>query len=115
MRSFLERALRGDRWAIWVAEDAGEVVATVYVQLVERVPRPNDQAPWGYVTAVYARADRRDRGIGTALLEAVVRWARSRRLEMLLVWPSERSISLYRRAGFDPSAEGLELHLRDSR
>ncbi len=41
----------------------------------------------------------------------MIDWALEQRLELLIVWPSERSVSFYRRAGFAPSAEMLELHL----
>lgn len=45
----------------------------------------------------------RDRGIGTALMEAAVAWARARRLDKLFlhVWPhNERAIALYEKFGF---------------
>jgi GNAT superfamily N-acetyltransferase len=110
--SFASDALASGRWTIWVAEEKARVVATVYVERVDRVPRPWERAlPWGYVTAVYTAADARDRGIGTALLAAVVDWARDARLHLLLLWPSERSVPFYLRAGFVPSPEGHEMIL----
>ena len=52
----------------------------------------------------------RNRGIGSRLL-AAVREAAERRLAELFVWPSERAVTLYRRAGFVPSGELHELDL----
>jgi GNAT superfamily N-acetyltransferase len=52
----------------------------------------------------------RDAGIGRTLLDAAVDHARERGLDGLMLWPSERSVPLYRRRGFAP--EGwLWLHV----
>ncbi|HEX8002040.1 MAG TPA: GNAT family N-acetyltransferase [Mycobacteriales bacterium] len=95
------RAALPERWTAWVAEEGGTLVANVWVHEVPKVPRPNRTTrAWGYVTNVYAVPSARDAGIGTALLGHVARWARERDLELLLVWPSERSVPFYERAGF---------------
>lgn len=109
---FLREALRGGRWAFFVTEIDGEVVANAFVQVVPKVPRPGrfDDA-LGYLTNVYVRAAHRNRGLGTELLSQVMAWARARDLEILVVWPSQRSRSLYARAGFAPG-EVQEVVLR---
>ncbi len=109
---FLRAALAGDGWAIWVAERDGRLVANVYVRLVPKVPRPGRfGAVYGYVTNVYVEPDARNQGIGSAMLDTVIAWARERRLEFLIVWPSEESVLFYERAGFRRSPDALELHL----
>ncbi len=109
---FLRAALAGDGWAIWVAERDGRLVANVYVRLVPKVPRPGRfGAVYGYVTNVYAEPDARNQGIGSAVLDAAIAWARERRLEFLIVWPAEESVRFYERAGFRRSEDALELHL----
>ena len=109
---FLRDALAGDGWAIWVAERDGRLVANVYVRLVPKVPRPGRfGAFYGYVTNVYAEPDARNQGIGSAVLDAAIAWARERRLEFLIVWPAEESVRFYERAGFRRSPDALELHL----
>lgn len=62
------------------------------------------------MTNVYAEPGVRNQGVGSLLMERVIGWARQQRLELLIVWPSERASSFYQRAGFVPSAEALELH-----
>ena len=42
----------------------------------------------------------------------VLAWARARDLELLIVWPSERSRTLYARAGFRAESEIMEQVLR---
>lgn len=53
------------------------------------------------VTNVYTRPSHRGRGVGAKLLTATTEWARQEGLEVLVVWPSEGSVSLYHRQGFD--------------
>jgi len=100
-RTFLERALTGERWRIFVAETDGEVVSHAYVELVDKVPRPTREAPyWGYVTNMYTVPAQRGRGIGAAVLGEVTAWADRAALELLIVWPSDESRSFYARHGF---------------
>lgn len=107
-RTFLDEALAGDRWRIFVAEADGEVVSHAYVELVDKVPRPTPEAAqWGYVTNVYTIPAERDKGIGAAILDAVTAWADSAGLELLVVWPGDESRPFYARHGFVQSDDPL--------
>ncbi len=110
MRAFLEAALADPRWTVWVADDAGEIVSTMYTQWVAKVPRPWPSQPWVYLSSVFTRAERRNEGIGSRLLSTVREWAAARGFESILLWPSERSVPFYERAGFH-TADALELEL----
>ncbi|MGW6913870.1 N-acetyltransferase family protein [Kitasatospora sp. NPDC054939] len=99
-------------WSAWVAETEGGICGHVFLCLVERMPEPYaDNNPLGYVTNFFVLPSQRNRGVGSALLEALKQHARSVGLEGLIVWPSERSTPLYRRSGFRPPEELLELPL----
>ena len=110
---FLRRGLHDGRWTCWVAEHEGQIIAHIYVQRIAKVPKPSrlDDA-FGYVTNVYTRPAYRGQGIGTALMERVQTWAREQDLELLIVWPSEASVSFYQRAGFTVDNDILECLLR---
>ncbi|HEV2125623.1 MAG TPA: GNAT family N-acetyltransferase, partial [Chloroflexota bacterium] len=109
---FLQSALASGRWTVWVAEMNGRLLAHMYVQFVDKVPRPGRLAArWGYVTNVYVEPTSRNRGIGSRLLRQVIDWARNERLQMLILWPSDRSLTFYERAGCVRSPDALELHL----
>ncbi|TVL89334.1 GNAT family N-acetyltransferase [Streptomyces sp. SAJ15] len=98
------------RWSAWVAETDGEIRGHVFLCLVERMPEPyEDNNPIGYVTNFFVMPSQRNKGAGSALLEALRRHSRGAGLEGLIVWPSERSTPLYQRFGFQPSEELLEL------
>ncbi|MFB6820207.1 GNAT family N-acetyltransferase [Streptomyces virginiae] len=104
--------LSAGHWLAWVAETEGEICGHVFLCLVERMPDPyEDNNPVGYVTNYFVLPSQRNEGAGSALLEALKRHARSAGLEGLIVWPSERSSPLYRRLGFQPPDELLELPL----
>lgn len=100
------------RWSAWVAETGSEIFGHVFLCPVERMPEPYaDNNPVGYVTNFFVLPPRRNKGVGSALLEALKQHARSVGLEGLIVWPSERSTPLYQRSGFQPPEELLELPL----
>jgi GNAT superfamily N-acetyltransferase len=99
-------------WTIWVADAGDDIVGCLWLKRIERVPRPNrDAMTMGYVTNVYVEPAWRNRGIGSRLLATVREVAERERLAELFVWPSERAVPLYRRAGFAPSVELHELEL----
>ncbi|MFE5482266.1 GNAT family N-acetyltransferase [Streptomyces sp. NPDC056527] len=100
------------RWLAWVAESGGEIFGHVFLCPVERMPEPyGDDNPLGYVTNFFVLPSQRNKGAGSALLEALKRHSRGTGFEGLIVWPSERSTPLYRRSGFHPPEELLELLL----
>ncbi|MFC8954832.1 GNAT family N-acetyltransferase [Streptomyces sp. NPDC057101] len=104
--------LRDGPWLAWVAEAEREICGHVFLCLVERMPDPfEDNDPVGYVTNYFVLPSQRNKGTGSALLEALTQHARGAGLEGLIVWPSERSIPLYQRFGFQPPEELLELPL----
>src|SRR5438105_1358832 len=83
---FWGRALAGGNWAAWVAEQSGRLVATIWVQVIHKVPRPGrfgGHNRYGYVTNVYTEPGIRGQGIGSQLLRRTIEWARSQELQFL--------------------------------
>jgi GNAT superfamily N-acetyltransferase len=111
-REAVERFEDSGTWTVWVADAGDGIVGCLWLKRIERVPRPNrDALTMGYVTNVYVEPGWRNRGIGSGLLAAVREVAERERLAELFVWPSERAVTLYRRAGYVPSRELHELEL----
>jgi len=107
-RAFLEDAIAGARWQIWVAELDGSVVSHAFVALVDKVPRPiYTSRRIAYLTNVYTRPEHRSRGIGAAVLLRAQEAARDGDVELIIVWPSEESVDFYERAGFERPDEPL--------
>jgi GNAT superfamily N-acetyltransferase len=112
------------RFARWVADHRGThqgfitsvdstAVGMAWLATVERVPGPG---VWrrlaGNLQSVYVLPDHRGGGLGADLVTAVLDEAVQRGLDYVYVHPSERSFSLYRRAGFREAGGALEIDLR---
>jgi ribosomal protein S18 acetylase RimI-like enzyme len=104
----------GTPWGAWVAQDGGRVVGCAWLQLVEKIPHPSRgrrERPIAYVTNVYVESALRDHGLGARLLDAAMAFAREREAGEAVVWPTPRSVSLYRRAGFGSETAPLGMDL----
>jgi GNAT superfamily N-acetyltransferase len=62
------------------------------------------------VTNFYVVPEHRGAGIGGRLLDATTAWAGRRRLDALVVWPSDASVADYERVGFS-AGQVLQLPL----
>ncbi len=112
--AFLERVLAGPLWVVWLAEEDGQIVSHIYIHIIEKVPNPRSLRPrFGYVTNVYTRPAYRNQGVGAQLMQRVKAWAEEQDLEMLVLWPSRRSVPFYQRAGFVRPDDVLTLTLRE--
>ncbi|MDQ0257759.1 GNAT superfamily N-acetyltransferase [Evansella vedderi] len=106
---FLENALRGDQWFIWVAEEDGKIVSHIYIELIQKVPRPGRIThPFAYMTNVYTIEAYRNKGIGSKLLTTINQWAKEKAYEFIIVWPSDDSINYYKKNGYSHSTEPME-------
>jgi GNAT superfamily N-acetyltransferase len=107
-RLFLENAIERGNWQIWVAEVDGEIVAHVFVALIDKVPRPvRENRKIAYLTNVYTRPIHRGQGIGAQLLQRAQEAANDAGVELMMVWPSEASVPFYVRHGFGAPTEPL--------
>lgn len=102
-----------NQWTALVAEADGEVVGTLWMVFMPRVPRPSEPlaAPLGRLTNFFVRSRHRNHGAGSALLRAAADRARTESAELVIVWPSERSMPLYERHGYAPPTDLFVLTL----
>ena len=99
--AFLAEAISSGRWQILVAELGSQIVAHVYVALIDKVPRPEHaNAKLAYLTNVYTRPELRGRGIGAQLIRRAQAAAREADVELMIVWPADGSIDFFKRQGF---------------
>ncbi len=64
-----------------------------------------------YVTNAHTKAEYRNQGVGTALLNRVTHWARENNIELLFLWPRDQCISFYERQEFSMDNVIMELKL----
>ena len=107
-----ERLSERGSWRCWIAEREAAVVGSVWVQLIEKIPNPV-AAPecYVYLTNFYVQPEQRSQGIGSQLLAEALNWSKSNNAELVLLWPTERSKTLYERHGFVPADNFMELFL----
>jgi GNAT superfamily N-acetyltransferase len=111
---FLRHSLASGRWAFWIAEDEGQIVAQAFLEVVAKMPDlHNFGRGFGYVTNVYTRPAYRNQGVGAQLMEHLHAWAVEHNLESLILWPSGRAVPFYARAGYHPIERALELRLHE--
>jgi len=111
--SWMQKRLdQTDRWRCWVAEQDGRLIGAVWVQLVEKIPNPRFETEYhAYITNFYIEEVARGRGLGSHLLRTAIEWCASRDVHAIILWPTERSRSLYHRHGFAVRHDIMELIL----
>jgi GNAT superfamily N-acetyltransferase len=96
----------------FIAEQAGHPVGMAWLAIFDRIPHPRRlERRAGNVQSVFVLEEHRNRGIGGALVEAVIAEAHARGLGYLIVHPSERAYPLYERVGFGETNRILHLDL----
>jgi GNAT superfamily N-acetyltransferase len=94
-------AVEGERRTTWLAALGDLPVGMASLFEYRRMPKPGHaDSRWGYVGNMFVRDDFRNRGIGSALLRAVIAAADERDYARLVVSPSADAPSFYRRGGF---------------
>lgn len=97
-------------WKHFIAQTADEIVGMASIYRIGKLLGPGMRGDSiGYLTNVYVIPSLRAQGIGGKLLRAGSAWAEKNNLELLFVWPSDLSRSLYERAGFQEKNEIMEL------
>jgi GNAT superfamily N-acetyltransferase len=102
----------GGRWQCWVAEANERLIGAVWLQLVEKIPNPRaEMEQHAYLTNFYVDESARGRGLGSRLLRLTIEWCESHEVDTVILWPTQRSRSLYQRHGFAVREDIMELIL----
>lgn len=113
MRAWLVDRL-SSQWQAWIAVEGDEPVGEVFLQVVEKLPNPvSEPERLGYITSLYVIPSHRGAAVGTALLDTALDACRRERLDTVVLWPSNRSRTLYQRRGFVEQGDVMELLLFD--
>ncbi|RNC97630.1 GNAT family N-acetyltransferase [Lysinibacillus halotolerans] len=108
--AFLEDAIQNDRWFIWVAEENGKVASHIYIEVIQKVPRPGRVThPFAYMTNVYTIPEYRNKGVGSKLLRSINNWVKENGYEFVIVWPSDEAIHYYEKNGYVHCKEPMEF------
>ena len=109
---YLAAHLEGDAYRAWVALDRGRVVGMAGLVVVDRPPHPRSRRSGeGFIVNVYTLPRWRGRGVGRAVMDAVVADARALRLRRVYLRTSDAGRSLYEAMGFRDPGNYLSLDL----
>ncbi len=107
-----ERLRDKKMWRCWIAEHEGQVLGSIWTQIVEKIPNPvSENEHYLYITNFYVSAEWRNRGIGSKLLTTALQWAKNHDAHSVILWPTELSRPLYLRHGFSEARDLMELGL----
>lgn len=107
MAAFLRR--QGDAAVCRIAEEDGRPVGAAWLIVFERVPSlGQDRRTSADVQSVYVSPSARGRGVGAALVAALLEEADRRGIPRITVHSSSGATRLYERAGFVVSADLLQ-------
>lgn len=107
-----ERLENTNGWRCWIAERGDLPVGNLWAQLIEKVPNPTAESEYhAYITNLYVDEACRGQGVGSLLLNAALGWIQTNDVHAVILWPTERSRSLYRRHKFTAADDLMELLL----
>lgn len=96
-------------WRAFVAVRDGRIIGQLWLHTMQKVPNPiGERERHAYLSNLYVQPSERG-GVGTQLLDAALAWARDNGVDRVVLWPTSRSESLYRRYGFKRDGDVLEL------
>jgi GNAT superfamily N-acetyltransferase len=109
---YFAKAIPSEDFVAWVAEYDGKIVATSGMVVWQKpaIYGGVETGKLGYLLNFYTVPEARRKGIGTRLLNELIREAKSLGLKYLHLHASKDGINIYRRAGFvEPGEPELEL------
>ncbi len=114
---WMARRLHEDSsWRCWVFEADGELVGNLWLQLIEKIPNPAAELEThAYITNVFVRPAARSAGVGEALVDAALTFCREQLVDSVILWPTDRSRTLYARHGFAVRDDVMEAVLDSAR
>jgi len=101
-------------WQCWVAEINQQLTGAIWLQLIGKIPNPQDKAEnLAYISNFYVAESARGGGIGSQLLHTAIEWCKTHDVDEIVLWPTDRSRTLYQRYGFAVRDNLMEKILKD--
>lgn len=99
--------LAAGNYAGWLIEAGGEVVAGGGIHLRELPPGPGclKVGRWGHIVNVYTSPDHRRRGLARLVMNEMLQWCATNRLDLVTLTASEEGRPLYESLGFAETAD----------
>jgi GNAT superfamily N-acetyltransferase len=115
-RSWMADCLLSSVWRCWLAERNKNVIGSIWLQLIEKIPNPTaEPESYAYITNFFIIESERRKGLGSRLLFTALSWCKDAGVHAVILWPTEKSRSLYERFGFAVQPDLLELVIADTK
>ncbi len=115
-RWMADRLTEDSVWRCWIATDGDRITGHLWLQLIEKIPNPAPELELhGYITNVYVDPAARGSSLGKRLMEAALSYCSETGVDSVILWPTERSRTLYARHGFTVPADMMEAILDPGR
>ena len=109
---YLATHVDGATYRLFVAEEGGRIVGMGGLVVVDRPPHPRSRrSAEGFIVNVYTLPRWRGRGVGRAIMDALVADGRQLRLRRVWLRTSEEGRPLYESMGFRDPGNYLALDL----
>jgi GNAT superfamily N-acetyltransferase len=109
---YLATHVDGATYRLFVAEEGGRIVGMGGLVVVDRPPHPRSRrSAEGFIVNVYTLPRWRGRGVGRAIMDALVAEGRQLRLRRVYLRTSDEGRSLYESMGFRDPGNYLALDL----
>jgi GNAT superfamily N-acetyltransferase len=111
-RAWMTDHLQHKFWRAWVLEENDQIIGALWLQLIEKIPNPTAESElMAYITNVFVNEDKRGKGLGSTLLAAALEFCQRKDIKTVILWPSQKSRTLYERHGFAVREDLMELEL----
>ena len=111
-RTWMAEALKRPEWRCWVAFSEDVLKGALWMQLIEKIPNPTSEGERiGYITNFFIDESARGKGLGTRMLQEALDCCRKESVHSVILWPTDRSRTLYQRHGFTVREDLFELIL----
>jgi GNAT superfamily N-acetyltransferase len=108
--TWMSEALEKSNWRCWVAERDGNLIGALWLQVIEKIPNPSAESEsYAYITNFFVLETSRGQGVGSEVLREALSWCGQQAIHKVILWPTDKSRSLYERHGFKATADLLEL------
>jgi len=114
--SWMSERLQQSHWRCWVVEQDNAIIGALWLQLIEKIPNPTSEPEFhAYITNVFVDASVRGTGFGSRLLTEALSYCKQQSVHAVILWPTEKSRTLYERHGFAVRPDLMELLISDPR
>jgi GNAT superfamily N-acetyltransferase len=112
--AWMSERLQQNNWRCWVVEKDNSIFGALWLQLIEKIPNPTSEPEFhAYITNVFVEESARGAGLGSRLLAEALAFCKQQSVHAVILWPTEKSRTLYERHGFAVRPDLLELLIDD--